>query len=191
MDINDLKRGSRIVLDGDPHLVLFAKHVHIGRGGAHVQTKVRNLKTGKVFERNFKGAESFEEADLKKMGARFQYEKRGEYWFHEEGKPANRFLLSGEALGEKARFLKPNMEVTALIFKSGGGEEEIINIDLPIKAEYVVLEAPPSVRGGTAQGGTKTVTIEGGVKVQTPLFVEAGDKIRVNTETGEYVERAG
>ncbi len=194
LGINDLKRGSRIVIDGDPYIVMHVKHVHMGRGGATLQVKIRNLKSGKVLERSFKPSDGFEEADIEKMQAQFIYERNGEYWFHESGNPGNRFSLGADIIGEQSLFLKPKTEITAFIFSDGklgkGEKGEIINIELPIKVDYEVIDAPPNVRGNTSQGGNKQVVIEGGAKVSVPLFIEAGDKIRINTETGEYVERA-
>ncbi|PIR98123.1 MAG: elongation factor P [Candidatus Colwellbacteria bacterium CG10_big_fil_rev_8_21_14_0_10_42_22] len=185
LNINDLKRGSLIVLDGEPHRVIFTKHTHMGRGSASLQAKVKNLINGKVLDRGFKPADEFEEAELEKADSIFIYSRNDEFWFHEVGNPASRFSINKEAIGEQADFLKSNMEVRAVRFK-----EKIINVELPIKVDYIVKEAPPNVRGNTAQGGTKQVTLETGAKISTPMFVEIGDKIRVNTETREYVERA-
>lgn len=185
LDINDLKRGGLVVHEGDPYIVLSVKHVHMGRGGASVQTKMKNLRSGKVLDRNFKSADTFEEANIEKLNAEFIYERNGEYWFNESGKKTNRFSLVSDVIGESALFLKPGMEVRAFMF---GGN--IINIELPIKADYKVTEAPPSIRGNTSSGGDKVVTIEGGAKVTVPLFIEEGDVIRINTDTGEYTERA-
>jgi len=185
LDINDLKRGSLVVVDGDPYVVLFTKHVHMGRGSASVQTKLKNLVTGKVLDRTFKSADNIEEAEIKKLDSVFIYERNGEYWFHEEDDKSKRFSLDGDAIGEQAIFLKAEMKVRAILFNG-----EIINVELPIKADYKVTEAPPKIKGNTSSGGTKFVTIEGGAKISTPLFIETGDVIRVNTETGEYTERA-
>ena len=185
LDINDLKRGSIIVFEGSPSIVLSAKHIHMGRGGAVVQSKIKDLQTGKIAERSFKSSDSFEEAEIDKTNVVFIYERNGEYWFHEKGKPGSRFPLGAEEIGEQSIYLKPNMEVLAFMFNG-----QVINIELPIKAEYEVIDAPPSIRGNTSSGGSKQVTIEGGAKVNVPLFIEAGDRIRVNTDTGEYAERA-
>src|SRR3989338_3076323 len=184
LGINDVKKGSLIVIEGDPYLVMLVSHQHIGRGSANAQFKVKNLVNGKIFDKTFRPAETFEEAELERMDAQFIYARSAEYWFHEIGNPGNRFSISEETLGNQAGFLKPQMIVRAVKF-----DERIINVEVPIKVEYKVVEAPPNVRGNTAQGGTKQVVIETGVKVSTPMFVETGDVIRVNTETGEYVER--
>ena len=185
LSINDLKRGSRIVIGGDPYIVMYVKHIHMGRGGATLQTKIRNLKSGKVLERSFKSSDSFEEADIERLQAQFIYERNGEYWFHETGNPSSRFSLEKDVIGDQAIFLKPKMEISTFIFRG-----DFINIELPIKVDYKVIEAPPTIKGNTSQGGNKQVVIEGGAKITVPLFIETGDIIRVNTEIGEYVERA-
>lgn len=184
LDINDLKRGLLVAIDGSPHIVLSAKHSHMGRGGAVVQTKIKNLRTGKVFERSMKSSDDIHEARIEKLRAIFIYERNKEYWFHEAGNPSNRFSLREDVIGEQASFLKANMEIKAFLFN-----KEVINVELPIKADYEVMDAPPSIKGNTSQGGNKMVTIKGGFKVTVPLFIETGDIIRVNTETGEYSER--
>lgn len=184
LSINDLKQRKFIVLDSGPFEVLSTKHSHIGRGGSNIQTKVRDLRTGKVFDRNFKPADEFEEAEMEKIKAKFIYSRRDEFWFVEASNLQNRFSLPLEIIGEQKDFLKPNLEITALKFQG-----EIINIELPIKVDYKIIEAPPGIKGNTAQGGNKPVVIETGIKVLAPLFIKEGDIIRVNTQTGEYVER--
>ncbi|MEK7194055.1 MAG: elongation factor P [Patescibacteria group bacterium] len=186
LTINELKNGILVEIEGEPYMALSVKHQHIGRGGSSVAVKIRNLRTGQVFEKNFKPADEFKEAEIEKIKAKFLYSHRGEFWFSEPTNPKNRFMLKSEIIGEAENFLKPNLEIIALKFG-----EEIINIELPIKVDYKVIEAPPSLRGNTAQGGTKTVTIESGAKISAPLFINEGDVIRVNTQTGEYVERVG
>ena len=109
LQINDLKKGTLFMMEGEPYIMLSAKHLHMGRGGAHIQTKIRNLKNGKIFDRNFKSADSFEEADIRKTQAVFVYRKGDEHWFHERGIPAERFSLRGEIIGNKADLLQPSM----------------------------------------------------------------------------------
>lgn len=184
LSINDLQSGTHIAYESAPYEVLEVRHLHIGRGSSSIQTKLKNLKTGQVLARNFKPADTFEEADIEKQKVKYLYSHRGEYWFAEAGNQAARFKLSSEQLGDIMRFLKQNTVVEALKFNG-----EILNITLPIKMDFKVVEAPPAIRGNTAQGGTKTVTIETGAQIVVPLFVSEGDTIRVNTQTGEYVER--
>ena len=195
LSINDLKRGVIIVIDGSPYVVSEVKHLHMGRGGSSVQTKIKNLQTSQLFSRNFKPADSFEEAETEKIKSRFLYESKEIYWFNEIGNPKNRFSFKKEELGDECvNFLKANLEVIALKFSAeggsaSGGNDKFINIELPVKIDFKVVEAPPSIRGDTAQGGNKPVVIETGAKILVPLFIEEGDIIRINTQTGEYAER--
>ena len=184
LTINNLKSGSLILIEGQPYQVIEVAHQHIGRGGSSIQTKVRNLKTGQVYSRNYKPADTFEEADVEKRPIKFLYHHRGEFVFQDPKNAKSRFLLSEEVIGANKKWLKPNTELTVLFL-----DETPINIQLPIKMDFNVKEAPPGVQGDRSQGGTKSVIIETGATVQAPLFINEGDVIRVNTETGEYVER--
>lgn len=186
LTINDLKNKMVVLMDGAPFQLLEVKHLHMGRGGSSAQTRVRNLLTGQVFSRNFKPSDTFAEADVEKRKLIFLYAHRSEYVFHTAGKPAERFTFAKEALGDAVRWLKPQTPVTALFL-----EGKPVTISVPIKMDFKITEAPPGIKGDTATGGTKTVTVETGAKIQTPLFVHKGDVIRVNTETGEYAERVG
>ena len=123
-------------------------------------------------------------AEIEMMPVIFIYVNRGEYWFNEKGNPKNRFQLSADVIGSAAQFLKGGTEVTA--YKFG---EKFISIELPIKMELEVTEAPPAIKGDTASGGGKMVTLETGAKINAPLFINTGDIVRVNTQTGEYTER--
>lgn len=180
----DLKKGVLFVLDGAPYEVIDSHFLRMQQRKAVVQTKIRNLITGKILERNFQPSDGFEEAEMERKSAVFIYTNRGEFWFHEGGDPKNRFMLSQDMLGERGQFLKPNTEVETVVF-----EGKVITAQLPVKMDFKVIEAPPAIKGNTAQGGSKLVTLEGGGKVMVPLFVNEGDIVRVNTETGDYVER--
>jgi elongation factor P len=180
----DLTKGVLFIMDGAPYEVLESHFLRMQQRKAVVQTRIRNLITGKLLDRNFQPSDSFEEAEINKKNAMFIYETKGQYWFHEEGNPKNRFSLASDVLGDPAQFLKPNTKVITYVFN-----EKVIKVEIPIKMEFKVIEAPPSIKGNTAQGGTKSITIEGGAKINAPLFVNEGDMIRVNTQTGQYVER--
>lgn len=184
LTINDLKNGNVILIDGAPHEVLSATHSHFGRGGSVVETRLKDLKTDAVFLRNFKPADTFEEANVEKQKIRFLYGHRGTYWFQNPDGSQSRFSLSEAVIGEASKFLKPDTTVEALRHN-----DEVISIKLPIKMDFRVIEAPPTIRGNTAQGGAKVVKIETGTELSAPLFIEEGDVIRINTETGEYAER--
>ena len=171
-------------MDGDPYEVTESHFLRMQQRKAVVQTKIRNLITGKILDRNWQASDYFEEAEVDRKEASFIYSHREEYWFTDPGNPKSRFSLSEDLIGEGAKFLKPNIKVTTFTFNG-----KVIKIILPIKMELEVTEAPPATKGNTAQGGSKVVTIEGGAQISVPLFVNQGDIIRINTETGEYVER--
>ena len=181
---NDLKKGVVFNLDGAPYEVIDYSFVRMQQRKAVAQVKMKNLINGKLVSRNFHQNEVFEEAAIKKNPVTFVYYHRGQYWFSEAHDPRKRFFLTDEVVGIGGPFLKPNTAVTAVLFN-----EKIINVLVPIKVDLLVKEAPPGERGNTAQGGTKVVELETGAKLAVPLFVNRGDVVRVNTETGEYAER--
>jgi len=181
---NDLKKGVVFELDGQPYEVLEYEFLRMQQRKPVAKAKIKNLISGKIVERNFHMNESFEEAEIEKKEVKFLYAHRNEYWFSADNDPKNRFSLKADTMGNAAKFLKQNTLVTAEKYSGN-----IINIQLPIKVDLKVAEAPPGFRGDTAQGGSKAVMLETGAVVNTPLFVNAGDIVRVNTETGEYVER--
>lgn len=185
MQALDVKNADTLMIDGVIYSVIKHSHMAMQQRQAVVTLRIKNLKTGQVLERKFNSSDEVEEAEVEKIPTQFLYTSRDEYWFCEKGNPANRFKFKKEFLGDRALFLKANMEVIAL-----RSEGELLDVELPIKAEYKVIEAPPAIRGNTAQGGDKVVVIEGGAKVTTPLFINEGDIIRVNLQTGEYAERA-
>jgi len=172
-------------MDGEPYLVLDYTFLRMQQRKPTVQTKLKNLITGKIVQKSFQGSDAYEEAEIDKQPITFLYENKGDYWFCEKGNPKNRFSFKEEQIADQAKFLKPNTEVIA--YKFG---EKIINIELPVKIDYKVVEAPPSYKGDTATGGSKTVKLENGLQIQVPMFINVDDIIRVNTTTGEYTERA-
>ncbi len=183
--VNDLKPKVFFIYEDQPYVVLETHHLKMQQRRPVVQTKMRNLLNGKVLERNFAQSDTFEEADIRREEVKFLYNHRDQYWFAEPRDPSKRFELGKEILGDSTRFLKPNTILDALLFN-----DKIINVNLPIKMEFKVVEAPPGIRGDTAQGGMKQVVLDTGATVNTPLFINEGDNIIINTETGEYTERA-
>lgn len=184
LDYSDIEKGAQIVIDGQPYEVLEARLMKKARGQVTLQTKIKNLISGNVLARNFQPGETFEAAEVSKFEAKFIYSHRGRYFFCEKENPSKRFDLGAEQIGEATKFLKPEQIIEGLIFKN-----KIINISLPIKVQLKVVKAPPRVKGERAQAGTKPVTLETGVKINVPTFIERGDIIEVNTETGQYVRR--
>jgi elongation factor P len=182
--VNDLKPRTYFIYEGQTYVVLETHHLKMQQRRPTVQVTMRNLINGKNLERNFAQSDIFEPADVERQKVKFLYAHRDQYWFSYEKDPSKRFELKSEIIGNFAKFLKPNTSIDALAF-----DDEIISIELPIKMEYKVTEAPPAIRGDTAQGGVKQVKIETGAYVNAPLFIDSGDTILVNTENGQYVER--
>ena len=171
-------------MDGAPYEVLEYEFLRMQQRKPVAKTKIRNLMTAKIVERTFHQNETFEEAEIEKQPVKYLYNHRGAYWFSDVSDPSKRFSFGEDIVGPAAPFMKPNTEVTAVKFG-----DNILSIQPPIKADLKVAETPPGVRGDTATGGSKSATLETGGIVNVPLFVNAGDIVRVNTQTGEYVER--
>jgi elongation factor P len=192
---NELKPGTIFILDNEPYEVLEFNFLRMQQRKPVAQTKIKNLITGKILNRNFQSTESFEEAEINYRKVKFLYAHRpastrrqGEagdkFVFCELNNPSARFEMPGEIIGDRARFLKPNSEIEVVEF-----DGRVININLPIKMTFKVIEAPPSIKGNTAQGGNKQVKIETDAMIAAPLFIQEGDNIEVNTTTGEYTGR--
>ena len=148
------------------------------------QTRLRHLVSGKVVEISFHQNESASEADIGKMAAKYLYTNKGESWFAEEGNAKNRFAFPDNAVRDKVQWLNPNSTVEVLTY-----ENTPMTIKIPIKVDVEVKDAPPAVKGNTVSGGTKLVELSTGAKVDVPLFINTGDVVRINTDTGLYTER--
>jgi len=184
LEYNEITAGKFIIYNGEPWEVLSA-HVFRKQQRKPVNaTKLRNLITGRITENSFHVSEKAEEAELSTKNIKFIYERQGEYWFNEEGNASKRFALGSDQVGFGGKFLKKDAVAKAMIF-----DDKIIGVKLPIKVELKVVEAPPNMKGNTAQGGNKVVKVETSASVNAPLFINEGDVIVVNTETGEYASR--
>jgi elongation factor P len=148
------------------------------------QTRLRNMVTGSVLEISFHSNETATEADTERMDAVYLYSNGKESWFAEEGNPKNRFSFPAENVRDQVQWLKQNTVVEVLTY-----EEKPMTIKIPVKVELEVTDAPPAVKGNTVSGGNKLATLSTGAKVNVPLFINPGDIIRINTDTGEYTER--
>jgi elongation factor P len=182
---SDLRKGVRILIDGEPYEVLEASPMKKAQRQVTIQTKMKNLLTGSAMEKTFHQGDVFDEAELIKFSAKFLYGHRDNYFFCEEKNPSKRFELDAEKMGTAGKFLKSNQVVDAFIFN-----EKIIGISLPVKVTLKVTETPPGLKGDRAQAGNKVATLESGAQVNVPLFIDEGDTIEINTETSEYVRRA-
>lgn len=184
LGITDLKTGTKLLLDSDPYEVVSYSHSKMGRGGAVVKTKLRNLKTGAVIDKTFQGADKLEEADLSKKKASYLYSDENDSFFM-DNETFEQFSLSNQKIGEQKKFLVEDSNVDILYLGA-----EPINIELPIKMTFRVVSAPPAVRGNSAGSITKKVTMETGALVDTPIFIKEGDLVVVDTRDCSYVERA-
>ena len=184
LEYNDITEKKFIVMDGAPYEVI-SSHVFRKQQRKPVNaTKLKNLMTGKVTEYSFHQSEKVEEAEIDSKEVRYLYNNRGEWWFSEVNDPSKRFKVTEEVVGHQGRFLKPNTVVKQLLF-----DEKQLGFQLPVTVELKVTDAPPGIKGDTATGGQKVVTLETGATINAPLFVNEGDTIRINAETGEYRER--
>jgi elongation factor P len=182
---NDITTGKVIDYEGEPCKVVSHQVSRKQQNKPSNQTRLLSLKSNKTFDVTFHVSEKVQEADLSKQPVVYIYESKGELWFHEAGAPGKRFTLPHDLLGAKVKFLRSKDTYDALLFN-----EEILGIDIPIKMQLRVTEAAPAVKGNTAQGATKSVTVETGATVNVPLFINEGDIIDVNTETEEYSGRS-
>jgi len=183
LNLSDIKTGKKIVLDGQPFAVTYHEHSKTGRAGAVLRTKIKNLSTGSVQEKIFHGSDKVEEADISRSKAQFLYTEGDDFYFM-DGETYEQSAINKDVLGDTTLFLTEEMEVTLLNFNGTP-----INVEPPIKVTLEVTDAPPGIKGDTSSGGDKLVTTETGLKVTTPLHVDTGDKIIINTETSTYVSK--
>ncbi len=184
LSYNEILQKKVIVYNGDPYKVISSHIFRMQQRKPVNQTKLQHLVSGKVTEISFHQNESVPEADIDTMNALYLYAGRGEAWFCEAGNPKNRFSFPEEVVHDKIKWLISNSPVEVLTYN-----EKPMTVDIPVKVDLKVTDAPPAVKGDTATGGTKQVTLESGATVLTPLFINEGDILTINTETGDYVER--
>jgi elongation factor P len=182
---NDFRPGVVVTLDGDLYAIVQSQHVKRGRGSAYVRAKVRNLKTGAITERTFNAGERVPHAFLERREMQYLYHQDDDYVFMDQ-QSYEQVTLNTGLLGDATLYLKDNTVVTVVYY-----EDRPIAVELPNAVDLTVVEAAPGIRGDTASGGSKPARLETGATVQVPLFVEVGEVIRVDTRTGEYLERVG
>ncbi len=182
-DSSDLRKGLKIVIDGDPHIITDFQFSKPGKGQALYRCKLKNMITGYTIDRTYRSGEKFEPANLDEVRMQFLYKDNEGYHFMDT-KTYDQVTISVEQVGEATKFLKENMEVDVLFFQGNP-----IDIALPNFVELEVTESAPGERGNTATGATKPATLETGHEIQVPLFINEGDILKIDTRTGEYVER--
>ncbi|MBL7058549.1 elongation factor P [Patescibacteria group bacterium] len=181
--ISEIKIGKIVKINNEPYIVIKNEHHKMGRGGAILKTKLKNLINGSVLDKTFQGNDKAEPADTEKKDASFLYKDDDSAHFM-DNTSYEQFSLPLTTIGDVHKFLIEGLTVQVLYYN-----DTAVTVELPIKVELKVTSAPPGVKGNTAGNTYKTVELETGAEIQAPLFVNSGDKIRINTETGEYVER--
>jgi elongation factor P len=172
-------------VDGQAHIVLDTEHVKPGKGAAFVRAKVKNLKSGAIQERTFRGDEKIDEAFIEERKMQYLYASAHMYYFMDQHNFEEVTVAEG-ILGDKIKFLKDSLEVTAYCYNN-----EILNINFPNFIEVTIVHTEPGIKGDTAKSGTKPAEIETGATIQVPLFINNEDRIKIDTRIGEYVERIG
>ena len=180
---SDLRKGLRIKIDNEPYVVTEFTFVKPGKGQALYRSKLKNMFTGSQFERTFRSVDTFEPADLQEKRMQFLYKEEGKYCFMDNESYEQIFLTEGQ-IGEAVNFLIDNLEVEILLF-----EDRPLEVSLPNFVDLVVTQADPWAKGDSVSGNTKPVVLQTGYQIQVPPFVEQGEKIRVDTRTGEYLTR--
>jgi elongation factor P len=180
---NEFRKGSKIEHKGDPYEVIDFQHVKMGRGGAIVRTKMKNLRTGSTIEETFKGGEKLNTPNLEDKSMQYLYNQDDLYYFMDT-ENYEQLPLNYDQLGDSKKFLKDNMNVK-ILFYSGSP----ISVETPIFVELKITKTDPGVKGDTASGGNKPAELETGLTVKVPFHLNEGDTIKVDTRSSEYVEK--
>jgi elongation factor P len=179
----DFRKGLKIELNGEPFTIVDFLHVKPGKGGAFVRTTLKSLISGNVIDRTFRSGEKIDKPNLEEKQMQFLYESEGEFHFMESETYEQLFLTEGQ-LGDARNYLQENVSVSVL-FHNG----KPIGVEVPIFVELTVTQTEPGLRGDTASGGSKPATLETGMTVQVPLFINEGDVLKIDTRVGKYIER--
>ena len=179
----DFRRGLKIEMNGEPFVMVEFQHVKPGKGGAFVRTTLKSLVTGNVIDKTFRSGEKVDKPDLEEKVMQYLYESDGDFHFMDNESYEQSFLTEDQ-LGDARNYLQENVNVTVLLHNG-----KPIGVEVPIFVELTVTGAEPGVKGDTASGATKPATLETGMVVQVPLFVEEGDVLKIDTRTGKYIER--
>ncbi len=181
---NEFHNGLTIELEGEVYTIVEFQHVKPGKGAAIVRSKLRNFRTGHITEKTFRAGDKVQKAHLERREVEFLY-KDGDHLVVMDTENYEQMNLTPDQVGDKSKYLKENDRFTVIFYK-----EEVLGIEVPYTVELKVAETEPGVKGDTASGGSKPATLETGVVVQVPFFINEGDVLRIDTRTGEYIERA-
>lgn len=179
----DFRKGLKIELNGEPFIIVDFLHVKPGKGGAFIRTTLKSLLSGNVIDRTFRSGEKVDKPDLEEKAVQYLYESDGRFHFMEQ-ETYEQLFLDADQLGDAKNYLQENVELK-LLFHNG----RPIGAEPPMFVELRVAEAEPGLRGDTAGGATKPATLETGMTIQVPLFVNEGDILKIDTRTGKYIER--
>jgi elongation factor P len=180
---SDFRKGLKIEYKDAPHEIVDFQHHKMGRGGAIVRTKLKNLRTGSIFDDSFKGGEKFEKPDLEERKMQYLYND-GDLYHLMDNESYEQIALTAEQLGEAKKFLVENMMVSVLLY-----EGSTIGVEVPMFVELKIVKTDPGFKGDTASGGNKPAELESGVTVKVPFHLNEGDSIKIDTRTSEYIER--
>jgi len=182
---NEFRQGLRVMVEGEPCIMIDVEFVKPGKGQAFTRVKMRNIRTDRVWERTFKSGESLESADIQERDMEYLYND-GEFWhFMATDGSFEQLAASEDALGDTKKWLKEQEVYTVMLFN-----EDVVSVTAPNFIELEVTETDPGLKGDTAQGGSKPATLSTGAVVRVPLFIVEGEKLKIDTRTGEYVSRA-
>jgi len=183
LSINEIKSGVTVLSEGVVYMVVDTQHVKPGKGAAFVRAKLRNMKNSSIQEKTWRGDEKIEEAFVEERKLQYTY-KSGDMYHFMDQETYEEIAIAEDYLGDKVKFLKDNLEVLGYFYK-----EDTLTINLPNFIEVRITHTEPGIKGDTAKSGTKPAEIETGATVQVPLFINEGDLLKIDTRTGEYVER--
>jgi elongation factor P len=179
----EFKKGLKIELDGVPYAIADFQHVKPGKGGAFVRTKLKSLLTGRVLDQTFRSGEKVKRPDLVEREMQYLY-REGDRFCMMDNETYEQIMLTEDQVGEARLYLTENLDVKILFFN-----QQPVAVELPLFVELEVAQTEPGVKGDTAAGGTKPATLESGVIIQVPLFIGEGERVKVDTRTGTYIER--
>ncbi|HED24345.1 MAG TPA: elongation factor P [Firmicutes bacterium] len=180
---NDFHNGISIELEGEIYIVLEFQHVKPGKGAAFVRSKLKNLRTGAIVDRTFRAGEKVAQALLDRREMEYLY-RDDEHFYSMDLETYEQLILSADQIGEGVKYLKENDHLTVVMHG-----EKVVGVEMPVTVNLEVTETEPGVKGDTATGATKAATLETGVTVQVPLFINSGDTVKIDTRTGSYIER--